>query len=137
MAISLSDDVIGLVDGRNFAHLATIMSDGSPHSAPVWVGREDNHFIVCTDEGSVKARNTARDPRVAISIINLKDPYSEAQLRGRVVERRRDADFKLLDGISRKYVGEPYPDHREPAVALVIEIDKVRYSKEPFEHPRS
>ena len=30
MAISLSDDVIGLVDGRNFAHLATIMSDGSP-----------------------------------------------------------------------------------------------------------
>jgi PPOX class probable F420-dependent enzyme len=90
MAISLSDDVIGLVDGRNFAHLATIMSDGSPHSAPVWVGREDNHLIVCTDEGSVKARNTARDPRVAISIINLKDPYSEAQLRGRVVERRRD-----------------------------------------------
>ena len=137
MAISLSNDVLGLIDGRNFAHLATIMSDGSPHSAPVWIGREDNRLIVCTDEGSIKARNTARDARVAISIVDLKDPYREAQLRGHVVERRRDADFKLLDRISRKYVGEPYPDHREPAVALVIEIDKARYSKEPFEHPGS
>jgi PPOX class probable F420-dependent enzyme len=137
MAIALTADIIRLVDARNFAHLATIMADGSPHSAPVWIGREDNRLIICTGEGSVKARNTARDPRVAISIIDLKDPYRVAQLRGRVVERRRDSDFKLTDGISRKYVGEPYPDHSEPVIALVIEIDKARYSKEPFEHPGS
>src|SRR5258705_8950540 len=98
MGIPLSDNVRRLIDARNFAHLATIMRDGSPHSAPVWVGREGNRLIICTDEGSVKARNTARDPRVSISIIDLKDPYSVAQLRGRVVERRRDSGFKLLDG---------------------------------------
>ena len=137
MAIALTADIVRLVDARNFAHLATIMGDGSPHSAPVWVGREDNRLIICTGEGSVKARNTARDPRVAISIIDLKDPYRVAQLRGRVVDRRRDSDFELLDGISLKYVGEPYPDHSEPVIALVIEIDKARYSKEPFEHPGS
>lgn len=137
MAISLSADITRVIDGRNFAHVATIMSDGSPHSAPVWIGRDGDRLIICTDESSVKARNTARDPRVAISIIDLKDPYRVAQLRGRVVERRRDSDFKLLDGISRKYVGEPYPDHSEVPIALVIEIDKARYSKEPFEHTPS
>jgi PPOX class probable F420-dependent enzyme len=137
MVIALTTDITRLVDARNFAHLATVMGDGSPHSAPVWVGREGDRLIICTDEGSVKARNTARDPRVAISIIDLKDPYSEAQLRGRVVERRPDSNFKLLDGISRKYVGKPYPYHSEVPVALVIEIDKARYSKEPFEHPAS
>ena len=134
MAISLSADITRLIDGRNFAHVATIMSDGSPHSAPVWIGRDGDRLIICTDESSVKARNTGRDPRVAISIIDLKDPYRVAQLRGRVVERRPDSDFSLLDGISRKYVGEPYPDHSEVPIALVIEIDKARYSKEPFEH---
>ena len=134
MAISLSPDITRLVDGRNFAHVATTMSDGSPHSAPVWIGRDGDRLIICTDETSVKARNTARDPRVAISIIDLKDPCRVAQLRGRVVERRPDSDFSLLDGISRKYVGEPYPDHSEVPIALVIEIDKARYSKEPFEH---
>ena len=137
MATALTADIMRLIDARNFAHLATIMRDGSPHSAPVWIGREGNRLIVCTDETSVKARNTTRHPRVAISIIDLKDPYSEAQLRGRVVERRLDSDFKLLDRISKKYVGAPYPDHSEPGIALVIEIDKARYSKEPFEHTES
>ena len=135
MKTSLSDKIKALLDGRNFAHLATIMSDGSPHSAPVWVGREGERIIICTNESSVKGRNTQRDPRVAISIIDLKDPYSEAQLRGRVVERRTDTGFKYIDAISKKYVGKPWPYREEPAVALIIEIEKARYSKEPFEHP--
>jgi PPOX class probable F420-dependent enzyme len=134
MATALSTEIRHLLDGRNFAHIATTMKDGSPHSAPVWVGREGDRIIVCTDEGSVKARNLERDPRVAISIIDLQDPYSEASLRGRVVERRVDKDFKYLDAISKKYVGKPYPYRDEPAVALFIEVDKARYSKEPFEH---
>ncbi|HME97687.1 MAG TPA: pyridoxamine 5'-phosphate oxidase family protein, partial [Methylomirabilota bacterium] len=40
MPMPLSDDVKQLLDGPNFAHLATLMSDGSPQSAPVWVTRE-------------------------------------------------------------------------------------------------
>ena len=35
MGIALSADVKRLLDGRNFAHLATLRPDGSPHSAPV------------------------------------------------------------------------------------------------------
>ncbi|MCI0351697.1 MAG: PPOX class F420-dependent oxidoreductase [Acidobacteriales bacterium] len=134
MGIALSADVKRLLDGRNFAHLATLMPDGSPHSAPVWVGREGERIIICTEENSVKGRNTHRDPRVALSITDMKDPYSEAQLRGRVVERRRDTGFKHLDAISKKYVGKSWPYREEIPLALVIEIDKARYSKEPFEH---
>jgi len=37
MATALPEDVKKLIDGPNFAHLATIMPDGSPQSAPVWV----------------------------------------------------------------------------------------------------
>jgi PPOX class probable F420-dependent enzyme len=134
MGIALPDKIKQLIDGRNFAHLATIMPDGSPHSAPVWIGREGDRLIICTDEESVKGKNTRRDPRVAISIVDMKDPYSEATMRGRVVERRIDKDFSLLDTISKKYTGEPYPDHSGPAVALFIEVEKAHYSKEPFEY---
>jgi len=137
MGIALVDDVKRLLDNRNFAHLATVMSDGSPHSAAVWVGREGDRILVCTDEGSVKARNTLRDPRVAISVFDLDDPYRQAQLRGRVVERRRDTDFKDTDAISKKYVGKPYPYRTEVPITLVVEIEKARYSKEPFEHERT
>jgi hypothetical protein len=40
MAIPVSDEIKILLDGPNFAHLATLMPDGSPQSVPVWLGRE-------------------------------------------------------------------------------------------------
>jgi PPOX class probable F420-dependent enzyme len=107
MPARLSPEVIRLLDGRNFAHFATIMPDGSPHSVPVWIGREGDRLFVTTDENSVKGRNTQHNPRVAISLIDLNDPYTEAQIRGRVVERRPDSDFKYIDAVSEKYVGRP------------------------------
>ena len=90
MVIPLSDEIRALLDGPNFAHLATLMPDGSPQSAPLWVGREGDRILICTGEGSLKAKNTRRDPRISLSIVNFHDPYQESQLRGRVVERRPD-----------------------------------------------
>jgi PPOX class probable F420-dependent enzyme len=124
-----------LIDRANFAHLATLMEDGSPHSTPVWVGRDGDRLMIGTSGNSLKARNTKRDPRVAISMIDFKDPYMEAQLRGRVVEHRSDSDLKILDAISVRYTGKAFPMRGyEDRVALVIEIDKIRYLKLPFEH---
>jgi PPOX class probable F420-dependent enzyme len=139
MGIALDDDVRQLLDGPNFAHLATLMQDGSPQSVPVWVGREGDRIIICTGEKSLKARNTRRDPRIALSLVDFHDPYREVQLRGRVIEHRPDPDLRLMDPISLKYIGKPFP-MRDPEnrVALIIEIDKARYLKLPFEHtPRA
>jgi PPOX class probable F420-dependent enzyme len=135
MPTPLSAEIKQLVDRPNFAHLATLMPDGSPSSTPVWVGREGDRLLIGTSEGSLKARNTRRDPRVALSIVDFHDPYMEAQLRGRVVERRPDPELKLMDPISQKYIGKPFPMRSyEGRVALVIEVDKARYLKLPFEH---
>ena len=135
MSTPLSQELRQLLDGPNFAHLATLMADGSPHSVPVWVGREGDRILVCTGEASLKARNTRRDPRVALSIVDFRDPYREAQLRARVVERRPDPALETMDPISRKYTGKPFP-FRDPQgrVALVLEVEKARYAKLPFEH---
>jgi PPOX class probable F420-dependent enzyme len=135
MAIALSSEIRQLVDRANFAHLSTLMPDGSPHSVPVWVGRDANRIVICTSESSLKAKNTRRDPRVALSIVDFDDPYSEAQLRGRIVERRSDPDLKVLDPIARKYTGKPFPMRSpEGRIALVMEVEKARYTKIPFKH---
>jgi PPOX class probable F420-dependent enzyme len=136
MSITLSDDVKALVRGANFAHLATLLPDGSPQNAPVWVDLEGDRLLVCTGEGSLKARNTRRDPRVAVSIVAFDNPYVETQIRGRVVERRPDADFKVMDRVSHKYTGKPFPMRDNPAqrLVLVIEADKVRFVRLPFVH---
>jgi len=110
------------------------MPDGSPQSVPVWIGREGERIVICTGENSLKTRTQARDPRVAMSIIDFKNPYEGVQIRGRVVDRRPDPDLKTLDPISHKYTGKPFPFRSpEGRVTLIIEVEKVRYTKLPFE----
>ena len=38
MSVPLSAEAKALIDRPNFAHLATLMPDGSPQSVPVWWG---------------------------------------------------------------------------------------------------
>ena len=135
MAVTLSDEIRSLIDRPNFGHLATLMPDGSPHSAPVWIAREGDLVLVCTEATSLKGKNTERDPRISLSIVDFRDPYTEAQTRGRVVERRPDPQLKYYDLMSHKYIGKPWPYRDEKApIVLVIEIVKAKYDKQPFQH---
>ncbi len=84
MAVSLSEPVRRLADGRNYAALATVNPDGSPQTSVVWVGRDGDDLLFSTVEGRVKHRNMVRDPRVSVSIIDSADPENYAELRGTV-----------------------------------------------------
>jgi PPOX class probable F420-dependent enzyme len=92
----LSEEIKALVRGANFAHLATLMRDGTPQVDPVWVDLEGDEILVSTRE-SHKAKNSHRDTRVGLSVIAMDNPYQEAQMRGRVIERRSDRDLNVLD----------------------------------------
>ena len=133
--MSLEPKVRALLSRPNFAHLATLMPDGFPNVTPVWIGVQDDHILIGTGESSLKVRNLRRDPRLALSVVDYHDPYEEVQIRGRVLEFRDDSSFAVLDEISRKYTGKEF-SLRDPAgrVALVIEVEKARYTKLPFEH---
>jgi PPOX class probable F420-dependent enzyme len=116
----LPDDVRALFDGPNQAHIATLLPSGAPHSVPVWVGVEEGRIAFLTGPGSRKARNLVRDPRLAISITNRENPFVMAQVRGRVVDRLEgDAAFTVIDRISHKYIGQPYPLRSDRVVYLV------------------
>jgi hypothetical protein len=83
----------------------------------------------------LKGKNTLCDPRVSISMVDFVDPYSELQIRGRVVERRPDPELRHFDAMSLKYVGKQWPYRNEESpIVLVIEVTKARYLKQPFEH---
>ena len=64
----LPDDVRALFEGPNYAHLATVLPNGAPHSVPVWTNVEGDHVVFFTQPETRKARNLERDPRVAFSI---------------------------------------------------------------------
>ncbi|WP_203713595.1 TIGR03618 family F420-dependent PPOX class oxidoreductase [Asanoa siamensis] len=119
----LPSDVVRLLDTPCTAHLATLLPDGAPHSVPVWVSREGPHVAFLTSPGSRKARNIARDPRVAISLTGRDAPNEMAHLRGRVVEVvDGDRGWEIIDRLAQKYLGGPYP-LRTDRVAFLVEVD--------------
>jgi PPOX class probable F420-dependent enzyme len=116
----LPDDVRALFEGANIGHVATTLPSGGPHSVPVWVAMEGDRIAFQTGPGSRKARNLGRDPRLAISITDRDQPYAMAHVRGRVAERLEgDAAFEVIDRISHKYTGQPYPLRSDRVVFLV------------------
>jgi PPOX class probable F420-dependent enzyme len=98
----------------NFAHLATLMRDGAPQVDSVWVDLEGDAILVSTRDSHLKAKNTHRDTRVGLSIVAMDNPYHEAQIRGRVIERRSDRDLNVIDRLARKYTGRPFPFRGTP-----------------------
>jgi PPOX class probable F420-dependent enzyme len=115
-----------LFNGANYGHLATLMPDGAPHSVPLWVDLEGDRIAVLTSPSSRKARNIARDPRVALSVTQRDQPHTTAVIRGRVVERLDgDPAWAIIDRMSLNYLGMPYPE-RTDRVVFLIEAEHAR-----------
>ncbi|MFB4271295.1 PPOX class F420-dependent oxidoreductase [Nonomuraea sp. GTA35] len=118
--MKLDPDVRRALDSTSLAHLATVLPDGSPHSVPLWIATRGDHIVFLTGPHSRKARNLRRDPRVALSLTAVDNPFQPVIVRGRVVEwLEGDAAWEVVDRISTKYIGEPYPREEERVVAVI------------------
>ena len=130
----LSPKVRELFEKANYGHLATLMPDGSPASVAVWVGLEGDRIVFFTQETTRKARNIARDPRVAISVVDRDNPYRTGRVRGRVVATREGDDaLVVIDRIARKFTGREFPMRN--GVVYEVEPEHEGYMELPFEEP--
>lgn len=125
--ITLTDQDWALLTGVNFAHLATLRRDGTPHVAPVWIDAREGRILVNTAEGRVKLANVRRDPRVALSLTDSRNPYRMLSVTGRVVaETAEEPAERHIDELSRRYNGQEYPDH---GGRVVLEIRPERVAR--------
>ena len=121
MGIPLNDATLRLLDGRNYAVLATVNPDGSPQTSVMWVGRDGSDLLFSTVEGRVKHRNMLRDPRVSVSVIDSADPENYVELRGQV-SMTPDVGRQLDTQLSWKYDGKDPDADRPGAVRVVVRM---------------
>jgi Pyridoxamine 5'-phosphate oxidase len=73
-----------LLEKRTFAHLATVMPDGSPQNTPVWFDFTDGKIRVNSALGRTKVRNMKLGAKVA-----LQEPLCEGGRCARDVRNLR------------------------------------------------
>ncbi len=123
----LNDKVRTLFDGKNFAVLSTLEPDGTPHSTVVWANRDGDHILVALPKSRRKTANLNRDPRATVVIFDAANPYESAQVQG-TASLEDDPNGTLIDELSHKYTGGPYPGFAGPNpqwVNVRITADKV------------
>lgn len=120
MATRLTQKAMVFIEGKNFAHLATLLPDGSPHVAPVWIDHDEDMILVNTAIGRVKQRNVARDPRVSLSIVDSNNPYDRVVIHGRVVSTTEQGADAHIDKLAKKYTGANKYEKSSPTERRII-----------------
>jgi anthraniloyl-CoA monooxygenase len=103
-------EFLDLFRKRAFAHLATLMGDGTPHVTPVWVDYDGRHVLVNSVAGRLKDTNMDKRRHVAIEIPDPDNPNRYLAVRGPVVEITEEGADQHLDRLARRYLGlDHYP----------------------------
>ena len=113
-----------LQEKTTFAHLATIMPDGTPQVTPVWFDYTNGKIRINTARGRVKAKNMKVGSKVALAIVDPENAYRYIGIRGPVIsEDEKNADAHI-DSLAKKYLNQdkyPFRTPGEQRVTYVIE----------------
>jgi PPOX class probable F420-dependent enzyme len=121
MTFAFSAATLSLLDGPNYAVLATVNADGSPQTSAMWVGRDGSDVLFSTVEGRLKHRNMLRDPRISVTVLDAADPENYVELRGRV-SMTPDIGRVVDRQLSWKYDGRDPGEDKPGAVRVVVRM---------------
>ena len=92
--VELPDLARRLLEGKNFATVATVMGDGRPQASVVWIDIDGNH-----------------------------NPYQQAMIQGRVVAMEHEGAEEHIDAMAKKYMDlDSYPFRKESEQRVIVRI---------------
>ena len=124
----LPEGLLDLLRKPSPCFVATLMPNGSPQLTQTWVTTDGENVVINVVDGHQKARNLARDARVAVNIVDPDNVFRYYAVRGRVIKMTTEGGRESIDEISHKYLGIPYPNFTgqpETRVLVTVEADFV------------
>lgn len=109
-----------LTNKRAFAHLATLMADGTPQVTPVWIDFDGTHVLVNTARGRLKDKNMRARTQVGIEVQDPENPYRYLSIQGRIEQVTEEGADEHIDKMALKYLGQQKYPHRQPGEVRVL-----------------
>jgi PPOX class probable F420-dependent enzyme len=95
-----------LLTGPVHGVVVTMMPDGQPQCCVVWVDYDCACVLINTTLERRKGRNMRANPRVSLLVVDPRDTSRWIEVRGRVVELRREGAEEHADALTRRYTGK-------------------------------
>ena len=113
-----------ILQSKAYAHLATIGPNGEPQSSPMWFLWDGEHIKFTHTTNRQKYHNIKRDPRVAISITDVDNPYTYAEFRG-VVDRIDDDPGGAFYNTLAEHYGSSGRYRDDPRVIIYVKVHHI------------
>lgn len=123
MAAIIPDAFKDLFTKVAFAHLATVMADGSPQVTPVWCSYDGTLVWINTAKGRLKDKNMRRNKHVGLSIQDPDNAYRYLAIQGEVEEITENGADAHIDALAKRYLGkDTYPFRAAGEVRVIYKI---------------
>ena len=121
MVVVLDDVTRELLDGKNFATVATVNPDGGPQASVVWILRDGDTVLFSAISTRRKVLNLVRDPRVSLTVFDTANPYRSVEIRG-TAELTGDPGKSLARALSQKYLGQDPPPEPDELTRVIVRV---------------
>ena len=88
--------------------IATRRDGGAVQLNPVWFELKDGFFWLNSNTRRTWPKNLQRDRELTMLLVDPKEPYRYAQIRGRLISLIPDPQHEFIDRLSRRYTGEKF-----------------------------
>lgn len=105
MPASVPASHLDLLTGPFYAVFTTVADNGQPENTVVWCSFDGSYVIVNTAAGRRKHKNVLGNTKVALTVIDPKDPYRWLDVRGVVETIEEDKDYANINAHAKLYVG--------------------------------
>lgn len=101
--------------------MATVRADSTPVTVARWYEYADGRVLLSMEQHARRVANLHANPAVSLTAL-ADDWHSYVSMLGRVVEFAPDPDYSMIDRLSTRYSGVPYPERDTPLVTAIVEI---------------
>jgi len=114
----------------NYAVVAALREDGSPHQTIVWVDWDGDHVLLNLNTWRAKLQHMENDGRVSVLVVDRDDPYRWIGIEGMVVETTEEGAAEHIVKQAGVYLGRDSYDFKPGEQRILVRIAPERV--EPY-----
>jgi PPOX class probable F420-dependent enzyme len=129
----LPERLLKLLDEPVTAAMSCVNGNGTIHTSPMWVGRDQAEILLNSVRGRQKGRNLRVRRHVSLLFMDPADPYHWMAIQGVVVKIVDEDDpihgnmaTESINAMSQSYLGKSTYPLRDPAGGEVRSLYRVR-----------
>ena len=108
----------------NPAVVATIRPDGSPHSVATWYDLVDGLILLNLAATRARLAHIRRDPRVALTVLDVDDWYTHVTLTGVIEQLVDDPELADIDRLALRYQGHRFRNRKAARVSAWMRCER-------------